>query len=80
MLKTGEEEQKLESAELLKLEDKLEEAHYSWKEAKDIFRKCKIDRESLKQVHETNFIKQNLCINEGTYRGIEKKYFLPNIY
>ena len=64
LLKTGEEEKRIENAECLKLEEKFEDVDYDWNDSKKAFRKFKIDRESKGQINETNFMNRSSRSNE----------------
>ena len=56
LLKTGEEEKKLDKAELIVLENKIEEVGYDWEKSKESFQKYKVEKEMIKNVNETNYM------------------------
>ena len=77
LLKTGEEEKRIENAECLKLEEKFEDVDYDWNDSKKAFRKFKIDRESKGQINETNFMNRSSRSNErrSFHRGGNNKRY-----
>ena len=73
LLKTAEEEKKLEKAEIMKLEEEFEVKDFNWNECKKAFRKYIVDNEFKTEVNDTKYLnrsnKQYRRSSNSSYRG-----------
>ena len=75
LLRSGEKQKKLDNAEIIKLEEKFEEDAFDWEKAKENFSKIIVEKESRKNVNETNYMDRRSRSKDNRYQSFNNRRY-----